>query len=263
MGDGVFDTVRTYGSIPFLLDRHLARLREGGKAIGLAPLPSLDGLRRACRATFDDVRAGAPSSGEWTIRPMLYSTETGAALSVLVDPLPRASFPPGERKISAGIASYLHPGAQFVPPGARRPAKWISRGPLAHALREARIRGWEEAVLGDEEGRLIEGTRSNLLAVIGGRLVSPGSESLALAGVTREVALEGARTLGIPVDEYAPTRVELRTATEILLSSTLLEVASVQRVAGLGPRPARGKTPVGTALRRYYHERVRADCRVP
>jgi branched-subunit amino acid aminotransferase/4-amino-4-deoxychorismate lyase len=195
---------------------------------------------------------------EWVVRAMLYASSSGAQWSVFVEPLPRGAHRPRSKRFVAGIASYPHPGRYLTPPGATAPVKWMARGPLAHALREARALGWEEAILENEEGCLVEGTRSNLLAVVGGTLVAPGPESLALPGITRAVVLDEARRLGIPVREYAPDRTEVRAATELMVTSSLLGVASLTRLVGVWPGAGvLRRTPVGSSLREAYDARTR------
>jgi branched-subunit amino acid aminotransferase/4-amino-4-deoxychorismate lyase len=189
---------------------------------------------------------------------MTYASSSGAQWSVFVEPLSRVAHRLRSKRFVAGIASYPHPGRYLTPPGATAPVKWMARGPLAHALREARARGWEEAILEDEEGRLVEGTRSNLLAVVGGTLVAPGPESLALPGITRGVVLDEARRLGIPVREYAPDRTELRAATDLMVTSSLLGVASLTRLVGVWPGAgARRPTHLASSLREAYNARTR------
>ena len=42
-GDGVYETIRSYGSRIFMRDQHLARLRRSAEAIGLKiPIPEKD-----------------------------------------------------------------------------------------------------------------------------------------------------------------------------------------------------------------------------
>ena len=255
-GDGVFETLRTYSGRPFLLEQHLARLRQGARAIGLAPVPSSTSLVRSCLEALSRARGGT-TGREWVLRPMLYSASSGAKLRIELEPIAAGGRRSSASRLIAGISSYLHPGKFLTPPGAKAPVKWLARGPLAHALREARRRGWEEAILEDSRGRLVEGTRTNLLAVIGGTLVAPGPESSALPGITRAVALDDARRFGIPVEEHAPHRAELRAATEVMVTSSLLGIASLKRIVGVWEPPRPGpRTSISSVLRRGYDRRT-------
>jgi branched-subunit amino acid aminotransferase/4-amino-4-deoxychorismate lyase len=118
-----------------------------------------------------------------------------------------------------------------------------------------------EAILPDDDDRLIEGTRSNLLAVVDGGLIAPGSESYALPGITRGVALEEARALGLAVEERAIGREELPEVTELLLTSSLMGIVSVAWVERAWSRTGASRAPVGSRLRRSYAARVRAQVR--
>jgi branched-subunit amino acid aminotransferase/4-amino-4-deoxychorismate lyase len=189
---------------------------------------------------------------------MIYATDSGAEFRVIVEPVAPSRASGRTRGMRVGLSAYRHPGPYLVPPGSTAPVKWLARGPLAHALREARRLGWEEAILEDAEGRLIEGTRSNLLAVVGGVLVSPGPESFALPGITREVVLEEAHRAGLRVEERGLRRAELPHTSEVMLTSSLMGLASVATVDGLwaGRRSPCG--PVAAALRGAYRDRVRA-----
>ncbi len=63
-GEGVYETLRTYNHIPFLLDRHLRRLRASAEGIGLSvPLTDLDFGKR-----IHDTMATANISDESYIR---------------------------------------------------------------------------------------------------------------------------------------------------------------------------------------------------
>lgn len=257
-GDGLFETLRTYSGRPFLLDRHLDRLRRGARAIGLTPLPSMAAMRRACEAALDRARRRSPRT-EWIVRPMIYASATGAEFVVSVDPFPTGRTGRAPRRVPVGISSYRHPGPYLVPPGSTEPVKWLARGPLAHALREARRRRWEEGLLEDGAGRPIEGTRSNLLVALEGVLISPGPESGALPGITRAVVLEEARRQGLAVLERAPSREELGQASEVMITSSLMGLVSVSRVEGRWPGSRSTRTPIASALRRAYAARVRAN----
>ena len=191
---------------------------------------------------------------------MVYASGGGAQLEVEVEPLRQAPRPRGVGLV-VGISSYPHPGAYLKPCGAPAPVKWLARGPLAHALREARANGWDEALLEGPDGGLVEGTRSNLLAVVNGRLVAPGAESQALPGITREVVLEEARRLGIAIEERAVGRVELKAASELGVTSSLLGVAAISRLVGRRWAPQLGGPGVVGELSRRYDARTRGGGR--
>jgi len=230
-GDGVFETFRTFGGVPFLLEEHLARLRAGARAIGLAPLPSASSLRALVqRRLAPAVARRGPA--EWIVRPALFSGPAGAEVAVGIERLPGGPEK-GRSGLVTGVSGYVHPGRVLVPPGGSAPVKWLARGPLAAALRAGRRRGWDEALLADPSGGLVEGTRSNLFVVSNGTLHAPGPEAGALPGVTRAVVLREAGRIGIPVATGAvPPRV-VRSATELFLTSSLLGVAPVARIEGL------------------------------
>lgn len=256
-GDGVFETLRTYAGEPFLLGRHLARLRRGARAIGLAPVPTAAALAERCAAALASAKR-IGRGAEWVLRPMIFASSAGAVVRVTVEPLSLRRGAKHDAGLVAGVSRYRHPGPYVVPPGAHAPVKWLARGPLAHALRDGRARGWDEALLLDDRGRFVEGTRSNLLAVVDGRLVAPGAESHALPGITREVALEDAHRLGLRVVERPIERAAALRASEVLLTSSLLGIASVRRVVGVGALPASGRGPVGDALKAAYRSRTMA-----
>src|SRR5689334_8032918 len=45
-GDGLFETLRTYGGAPFRLEQHLARLEAGAAVLGIRGVPAAQELRR-------------------------------------------------------------------------------------------------------------------------------------------------------------------------------------------------------------------------
>jgi branched-chain amino acid aminotransferase len=47
-GYGLFETMRSYGGSIFRLDRHLSRLHDGAKTLGIAPKLTAFDLKTAC-----------------------------------------------------------------------------------------------------------------------------------------------------------------------------------------------------------------------
>jgi branched-chain amino acid aminotransferase len=100
------------------------------------------------------------------------------------------------------------------------------------ALREALEKGYDEAILLNEEGTIAEGTGENLFIVRHGRVITNDEKSSILLGITRDAVIRIANDLGCPVD-VGPIHVEdLLTADEAFFTGTAAEVTPIREVDG-------------------------------
>jgi branched-chain amino acid aminotransferase len=139
------------------------------------------------------------------------------------EPLPEACF-------SEGIAVVIS-GVRRNSPQALDPA--IKSCNLLNnylAVREAFAKGALEALMLNEAGELAEGASSNLFVVKHGRVATPPLGAGILAGITREVILELARPLSIPIGEQSLRVPDLLEADEAFVTSTLKEAAPIRLV---------------------------------
>jgi branched-chain amino acid aminotransferase len=95
---------------------------------------------------------------------------------------------------------------------------------------EAKLGGYDEAVLLDTQGFVSEGSGENLFIVKKGKLFTPPLSSSILAGITRDTILTLAREEGIPVFEDRITRDELYLADEVFFTGTAAEVTPIREV---------------------------------
>ena len=98
------------------------------------------------------------------------------------------------------------------------------------AKSEAKLAGYDEAVLLDTQGYVSEGSGENIFIVKKGRLVTPPLSSSILEGITRDTVMTLAREEGIPVFEERITRDELYLADEAFFTGTAAEVTPVREV---------------------------------
>src|SRR6185295_16757224 len=70
-GEGVYETLRTYHRRPFLLDRHLARLRNSAGMIALGVPLSDEQFADRIEETVAAASPGAPRDSEWYVRVLL------------------------------------------------------------------------------------------------------------------------------------------------------------------------------------------------
>lgn len=234
VGDGIFETLRTYAGRPFAVRRHLARLASSATGMGLSQLPSPEELRSA----LDEV-AAANALGDAVLRITVTSGPGPAGSArppgpptVVVSSSPPPAWPP-----SVDVAVVPWPRNDR---GVLAGHKTTSYGENAVALAWAHQRGAAEALFANLAGDLCEGTGSNVVVAAGGRLVTPPLSSGCLAGVTRALVLEACDV----VEDHLPLGA-LAAAPEALLTSTTREVQPIRAVDGHPLRSAPG--PLTTA----------------
>lgn len=259
-GDGVFETLRTYGGTPFLLDRHVDRLRSGATSIGITGLPEPCDIVDTVNRELSALKT-VNSQDEHIIRMALFpdASDWGFALSIeALEP----GFPfPYETGLTVGFSSYPHPGRYFIPPGHSVQIKWLSRGPLSHALRDARKRGWEEGLLLNQINEIVEGTRSNVFAIFGDVMFAPGPSSYALPGITREIAVNCAMDRGLEIVDKPIPQYKLKFADEIFLTSSLLAIAPVLKIDS-GFYSKEGPGEITNSLINLFKEKISEDSNI-
>ena len=259
-GAACFETLRAHGGAIFRLDRHLDRLEAGLRAMGVEAPPRAE-LQAAIAATLEanalpEARVRLTvSAGTGGARPGL---DPGGAPLVLVtvQPLPEAPAP---------ARALVARGARITSDRPLPFAKTVNYlGPLI-ALEEARRAGLDQALLLDLDGDVVEASTANVFALIGGEgervLVTPPLEAGALPGVTREAVLDCAREFGIEAAERRLPLAELLTASEALLTNSIVGVQPLAEVCdGERSYEFEAPGPVTRALSEAYGAAVAREC---
>jgi branched-chain amino acid aminotransferase len=234
-GDSVFEALRTYGGRPFALDRHLARLAASAARVFIDLPVSLSQIGREVESAI--VGAG---NAESYIR-LTITRGVGEALGldpglsrhalrvVIVTPL---KSPPAET-YRDGVAVITHRTERVTDHSAAAGAKVGNYLVAVLASREARLAGAAEALIVDGRGCVIEGSTSNVFAVLGdGTLVTPPESDGILLGITRESVLAVAAELGIPIALQSLPLDALKGAAEVFFCSSIRELVPVVSVDG-------------------------------
>lgn len=232
-GDGVYETLRTYGGRPFHMDRHLARLRRSAARLGFAIPPAdarlaatTDELLRLAGNAESFIRIIATRGvGDISYRFERVSAPTVVIVAKPFEALPDAVFAEG---LKASIVSVRRNSAAALDP-AIKSCNLLNN---VLAVREAQAKGAAEALLLNDRGDVAEGASSNVFIARGGRLSTPPLDAGILAGITREVILERAPLLGIECREAPLSPAELLAADEAFVSSSLKEAAPIHDVDG-------------------------------
>ncbi|TDJ67844.1 MAG: branched-chain amino acid transaminase [Proteobacteria bacterium] len=122
------------------------------------------------------------------------------------------------------------------------------------ALHEAQSCGYDEALLLDAQGYVMEGSGENIFIVRDGGIYTPNLSSV-LDGITRDTIFQLAAEIGNLVKEKQITRDEVYIADEAFFTGTAAEVTPIRELDGrtIGPG-CRG--PVTEELQSLYFDQV-------
>lgn len=248
-GFGLFESVRTYGGKPFLLEGHLKRLFDAATQVGLKPALNRNSMARVIgsllrKNDFDEsliriILTGGLSSG--------FLPQGRSTLIILADrlhPFPARQYKNGIELMSTPLFR-IHPEIKST----------VYFSAVVETMRAAR-RGFDEVVYVDKEGAILEGTTFSVFAVLPGpRLVTP--KDGVLPGITAECVIQLARRLKIPVERHPISPRMLRQARELFITSSNRELIPAVRVDRL--KIGNGKPgPVTRQLHQVYRFHIQA-----
>ena len=108
--------------------------------------------------------------------------------------------------------------------------KTIAYRHFHQALEQARESGYDEAVLLNRYGHLVEGSRSNIFFLKNGALYTPSLSCGCLDGITRRIVLQLARKEKVPCCIVRATLAQLLAADEAFMTNSLVEVVPLLSV---------------------------------
>lgn len=224
-GYGLFETILVLEGQPALLEAHLKRLTEGCAALGIMVPPSLAGLDILVKQV---IKLNNITEGALRITLSAGALPGKKAGNLVISPRPFPYKSPDYKKgFSAGWASTRRNEQSFL-------VKLKTLNYLENILarREAREKGWDEAIFLNTAGYVAEGTVSNIFLVKDNRVITPSPDQGLLPGILRQVALETCHRLGIIVQERPVSPRELVTADECFLTNSLMLVMPLVKING-------------------------------
>ncbi len=255
-GTMVFDGARAFEGVTPDLDRHCARIIASAAAMGLdAPMT---GEEIAAIIREGILRLGTERA--LYLRPMMWSREASPALidadpastavAICLEDLPMRT--PGPLALT--VSSFRRPS----PDSAICTAKAACHYPNnARIIREARARGFHNALSLDQSGNVAETASTNVFLVKGGVVMTPEANGTFLNGITRQRVIGLLRDDGREVIETTLGVADFMEADEIFLTGNAAKVTPVtrfeEREIGAGPVAARA-----WALYRDFAHQTRA-----
>lgn len=230
-GMGLFETFRTYGGIPFLLERHLKRMAEGCKQLGIPfdhdPECLQDWMKRVMdrndlkeayiryTVTAGEDILGLPAGDYHRPNHLLY-----------IKALPKVQ----EHLYSEGKELQLLSLRRNTPEG---PVRFKSLHYMNNILAKRELTRYASAANGAEglmltaQETIAEGIVSNIFFVKEDKIYTPDLSTGILPGITREMVIELARTAGLSVEEGLFPWEHLIAADEVFLTNSVQEIVPV------------------------------------
>ena len=226
-GEGLFETMRVYGGKPFALGEHLERLCRSAEDLELSLCCSPQEMREAVLRTIEGngIAEGyvrlTVSGGTGDVR----DGEDGGSLFVYA----RDGLPYGDELYERGVQVVIaeERGHRDTKLSRHKTTSYMEN---VVALRRAHGQGAEEALFLTADDEVAEGTRSNVFAVMDGVLTTPPLEMNILPGITRAKVLEAAKGLGMRSVEKSFLLSELARASEVFITSSLMELMPAAKV---------------------------------
>jgi branched-subunit amino acid aminotransferase/4-amino-4-deoxychorismate lyase len=247
LGFGVFETLRGYEGQLFRLNAHLDRLQSGALFLGI----SFDGYEIAAITRRLLIEGGLSQA---RVRIVVTGGQCGKPSTVVTV---ENYLPPSEPGYQRGLAAITSSINRRTDSKIYR-HKTLNQIENSLARAEAERHGVVEAILLNEHSHLAETNRGNIFIVKGGILKTPALNSGILPGITRAAILDLAHGLNIPVAEGDVCSEEMKTADEVFVTSSLIEVMPITHIDSATIGYGRIGT-ITAKLRRAYCELVAAE----
>lgn len=231
-GTSVFEGIRAYYNIEkdslyaFRVREHFERIVNSAKIMFMNPKYSVD---EYCEITKQLLIKNAYKQDVY-IRPTIYKSAQKVGPGLLDNPDSVLIFttPLGDYVNTNGLkvctSSWDRVEDNSIPPRAKISGAYAN---TALIITEARLSGFDDAIVLSNNGKVAEGSAMNLFLIEGDTLVTPPATSNILVGITRNTIIEIAKDLNLKVAEREINRTELYIAEEAFYCGTGAQVAPI------------------------------------
>lgn len=233
-GTSVFEGVRAYWVqeenqlYVFRMKEHYERILNSCKIMHMAPEYDVDEL---CEITIQLLKKNAPKEDTY-IRPTIFKKAEciGPKLidnpdGVLIFTVPLGDYIDTQKGLKVCVSNWRRTDDNAIPPRAKISGCYAN---TALIVSDARLAGFDDAIVLKSDGHVAEGSAMNLYLVEGNKLITTKSTDDILVGITRNTIKEIAQNyLDLEVEEREIDRTELYLADEAFYCGTGAQVSPI------------------------------------
>lgn len=261
-GTAIFEGIRAYYNeeekqlYAFRVPEHYERLKKSAK---IMHMESKHSIEEYCKITKDLIKKNGYKQNCY-IRPNIYKSahdKIGPTMinnpdAFMIFTLTLGDYVDTSKGLKVCVSNWRRNSDNSIPPRAKVAGAYAN---TALIITDAKLAGFDEAIVLDEAGVVTEGSAMNLFIVIDGKLVTSNTTDNILQGVTRNTIIELAKDLGIETEERVIDRTELYIADEAFYCGTGAQISPIVNIdnRNLGD----GKVgPIATKLQSLYFDVV-------
>jgi len=240
-GDGLFETIRTYGNFEIFLDKHLDRLFNSLKFFKF-PVDDYKKLRKTIKLetnkliklnnleNLDSYLKIVISRGKYKSKLDFSSTQEKNIIILVQDlnPYPEEMYKNGIKLIFSSIKRPLSGNFLYK-------HKMINYFENIYAKNEAILKNADEAIFLSENNYILEGSISNIFFVKNNKVITPSYKQNILLGITRQEIISICIENKIPIIEKKIKISELFDADEIFITNSIAEILPVKSIESYTP----------------------------
>lgn len=260
-GTSIFEGIRAYYNeeekqlYAFRVPEHYERLYKSAKIMHMTPGNTVE---EYCQITKDLLKKNNYHETVY-IRPTMYKSaqKIGTNMinntdSFLLFTVPMGDYVDTKKGLRVCVSNWRRNSDNAIPPRAKIGGAYANPALIAT---DARLAGFDDAIVLNEAGDVTEGSAMNLFLVEDGKLITTPTSDDILKGITRDTIFELAKELGIETEVRPVDRTELYLVDEAFYCGTGAQVSPIVNIDNrdLGD----GKVgPISTKLQDLYFDVV-------
>ena len=227
LGSSVFDGARLFEGLTPDLDAHCDRVNRSAEALMLTPTITTEQMVELVQ---EGLETYVPGTAVY-IRPMYWAIdgdqtaivpkENSTGFAICLEAIPMA---PQTASATLTTTRFRRPVLESAVVNAKAGCLYPNN---ARMIREARAKGFSNALVADAMGHVAETATANILMVRDGEVFTPFPIGTFLAGITRARHIKNLRADGVTVHETVLSFDDFHEADEVFMSGNMNKVTPV------------------------------------